>query len=59
MTLKTATLIAIICLGLNTLLYGLSLSGIVHWSQTFSIIRLILSQGGILIFLITLYTKQK
>ena len=63
MNLKTATLIAIVCISISTilslilpLLYGYSRFS--HPSNL-PFIQLLLFNGGILIFLIVLYTKQK
>jgi len=59
MSLKSATLFAIIGQFL-TLLWGLSLNlEILHWNRIIAVVMNIISIGSILAFLITLYSKQR
>jgi len=59
MNLKTATLITLIGIAIQTVLYLLFYMNILEWSRSFSILSLIIGNGSLLFFLGTLYLKQK
>ena len=61
MSLKTATLIAIVCISISTILSIISFIDLTKqgYSNYSWLIQVILADGGVLFFLIVLYTKQK
>ena len=58
MSLKTATLIAIIGGLFSTLGYSLYILKILTWSPLYSLSFLVLGEGTLLLFLSVLYAKQ-
>jgi len=59
MTLKNATLIAIIGQGISLLWYISLNIELFNWSPTLGLVMNFIGFGSLLIFLITLYAKQK
>jgi len=59
MTLKNATLVAIVGVIINLIIWLGQAFGIFGWSSTLSIIQAIALNGGLFSFLIVLYLKQK
>lgn len=59
MNLKSATLIAIIGIAIQIVLYILLNMRILDWSSNYNLFALFIGQGSLLLFLVILYSKQK
>lgn len=59
MNLKTATLIALIGITIETLLILLLHMNILYWQPTYNLLALIIGKCSLMLFLSILYSKQK